>query len=317
MKMKPFFVSIHWLLLVKIIFIMLACSKAESNKEIQAKFDDRFPIDSSFQFPGYVVKDLRLREISGMAMSRNLSEAIWMHNDSGDEARIFLIDTKGVLIAQYNLIGINLRDAEDMAVGPGPLAHLSYIYLGDIGDNSGVNDVKYIYRFAEPNYLIPKKKGYAIANIDVIKFRYPDGRRDAEALMIDPLTKDLIVVSKREKRVHVYKAPYPQSTKEVILLEKIANLPVGDITAGDISANGQEILLKNYDNIYYWQRNQGESLEKTFSRNPVRLPYLYEQQGEAIAWRTDGKGYYTFSEKANQSHSNLFFYPRVEKIKDF
>jgi hypothetical protein len=41
-------------------------------------------------------------------------------------------------------------------------------------------------------------------------FQYPDGSRDAETLLLDPLTKDIYVISKREfEDIRVYRAPYP------------------------------------------------------------------------------------------------------------
>ena len=48
------------------------------------------------------------------------------------------------------LAGVENRDWEDIAVGPGPDASKSYVYVADIGDNEGQYQYKYIYRFEEP-----------------------------------------------------------------------------------------------------------------------------------------------------------------------
>jgi len=42
----------------------------------------------------------------------------------------------------------------------------------------------------------------------------------------------------------------------------------------------------------------------------TRLPYGKEPQGEAIAWDTEGKGFYTLSEERKQIPAKLYFYPR-------
>jgi hypothetical protein len=71
-----------------------------------------------------------------------------------------------------------------------------------------------------------------LAGAETIIFQYPDGDRDAETLMIDPRTKDLYVVSKREASARVYRAAYPQSSSETITLEQVATLPFGGVVAG-------------------------------------------------------------------------------------
>jgi len=68
------------------------------------------------------------------------------------------------------------------------------------------------------------------------------------------------------------------------------------VTAGDISKDGQQILLKNYQKVYYWQRANNEPIWQTMQRKPRELPYQVEKQGEAIGFTPNGKGYYTTSE---------------------
>jgi hypothetical protein len=79
--------------------------------------------------------------------------------------------------------------------------------------------------------------------------------------------------------------------------------------AGDISIN-DEILLKTYDNIYYWKRQQGESIYQTLAKQPKILPYKPEPQGESITWKTDGNGYFTLSERNGAIIPDLLFYKR-------
>ena len=68
------------------------------------------------------------------------------------------------------------------------------------------------------------------------------------------------------------------------------------ITAGDISRDGQQVLLKSYEKVYYWKRDNNEPIWQTMMKKPKELPYKFEKQGEAIGFTLDGKGYYTTSE---------------------
>src|SRR5690606_29311603 len=94
-------------------------------------------IDSLFSAPiskGKVEYN-EIKEASGLAASRRHSGMLWTHNDSGDEARIFLMTDNGKHAGEYFLEGVEALDVEDIAVGPGPVDGLSYIYLADFGDN--------------------------------------------------------------------------------------------------------------------------------------------------------------------------------------
>src|SRR5438477_10618464 len=89
-----------------------------------------------------------LTEASGVAASRNNAEVLWTHNDSGHPAVVFAIDTRGRLLGTYTLPGNT--DNEDIAIGPGPVTNVSYLYVGDIGDNSTARANIKVYQIPEP-----------------------------------------------------------------------------------------------------------------------------------------------------------------------
>jgi hypothetical protein len=285
-----------------------------------------------------LITDETLDEASGLAASIANPGYLWTHNDSGDEARILLIDTKGILKATVRIAHAKNRDWEDMAIGPGPEAGKNYLYLGDIGDNEAEHPIKYIYRIEEPVIDLAKTSDTTIQQVDVIKFEYPDGMRDAESLLLDPLTRDLFVISKRELRCNVYRLPYPQSTHELVTAEltidKIEFEPAnsGDtiktddgilikgyhpkfyyqIVGADISLSGEEVLVKSYSSVYYWKRQPNETIANVLQRPPTLLPYLPEPQGEAITFSHTGDGYYTINERMRGKEQTLIFYKRLE-----
>ena len=253
-----------------------------------------------------------VNEASGQAARRSNAGVLWTHNDSGDENRIFAINPQGKPLTTFLIAGVTERDWEDIAVGPGPIKGRQYLYVGDIGDNLSQYDVKYIYRIAEPEVKSGQPPAGAILNgAETIAFQYPDGKRDAETLMVDPQTKDIYIVSKRESNVRVYRAPYPQSKKQTITLQFVATLNLNNVVGGDISHSGDEVVITTYSAIYYWRKPLDEKSWKIFETEPVSVPYIPEPQGEAGGWRADGLGYYTISEEPAGIPSHLYFYPRL------
>ena len=260
--------------------------------------------------------DSKINEASGLVASRKNTNVLWTHNDSGGNPEVYLISDGGTTQATYRLAGARSRDWEDIAVGPGPVAGESYVYVGDIGDNNAQYPVKTVYRFVEP-LATDGSPNDVIRPVDAIRFVYPDGPRDAETLLLDPLTKDLYVLSKRDQFVHVYRAAFPQNTTSIDTLELLGQLPrqqVGileQLVGGDISADGKEVLLKSYVQVFYWRRTNGQtSLFDLLQTEPQVLTYQPEPQGEAIGFAADGSGYFTLSEAQSGLEPHLYFYPR-------
>ena len=255
------------------------------------------------------VTDKKLEEASGLAASSSNPGFLWTLNDSGNRAEVLLIDDKLNIRLTCTLHNIINRDWEDIAVGPGPEPGKNYIYVADIGDNMAIFPYKMIYRFEEPKFQEGTSQ-VTITKFDRVVFQL-DVKKDTESLLLDPKTKNLYVVSKREKPVYVYELKYPYSTTDTLTAEKIGSIPFGQIVAGDFSADGTEVLMKNYNNVLYWKLNN-EDLASALKRNPAIVPYEPEPQGESVTFARDGSGYYTISEKVKGEKSYLWFYPRVK-----
>lgn len=268
--------------------------------------------DSDAFLPGKRLAELsskKLEEVSGLGASEVNKGYLWTHNDSGNDAEVFLIDTALNIKLRCVLKGIQNRDWEDICVGPGPVKGKTYVYVADIGDNFAQYQLKFIYRFEEP-LLDPSKPDTVITDFDTITFQLAGERKDTESIMIDPQSKDLFVVSKREQPVHVYELKYPQSTNDTLTASDIGTLPLTGIVAADFSADRKEILMKNYVNVFYWKLTPNKSVADVLKENGKVLRYTEEPQGEAIAWSRDGKGFYTLSEKKKKEKSFLYFYQR-------
>jgi hypothetical protein len=252
------------------------------------------------------LQNKQMDEISGISASGIHEGIYYVHNDSGDTSRFFAITPKGNIKSVIYYKGdpkepLGARDVEDIAVGIGPVKGKSYVYMGDIGDNGAVRSYVTIYRLEEQKSWVGKDS-IINANAVPVHFRYPDGPRDAETLMIDPIEKLIYIVSKRTDSVTVYTTPLNFKGNDTLTLTMRCKLffngfkPFKWITAGDISKDGQQVLLKDYVKVYYWKRSNNEPIWKTMQRKPTELPYQAEKQGEAIGFTPNGKGYYTTSE---------------------
>lgn len=250
-------------------------------------------------------------EASGLTDSRTLPGYLWTHEDAGSDNRLFLINHEGTSIRGYVLPGLFNRDLEDIAVGGGPQEGISYLYLGDIGNNDANPGTTshHIYRMPE---LTGLEGSFAANDIARITYSYSEGTPDAETLLFDPVTKDIFVISKELEKTRLYRLPYPQSTNGVITAELLGQVPAVLLaTGGDISADGQEILVRTYTNIYYWKRKSGETIGQTLLREALKtLPYELEPQGEAVCFDREMKGYFTLSERRSAASVTLNYYKR-------
>ncbi|MBO0950984.1 PE-PGRS family protein [Fibrella forsythiae] len=248
----------------------------------------------------------QINEASGIADSRSMPGTLWVEQDGGSPAELALLGYDGHIQGKLAIPNATNRDWEDLTIGPGPQATVNYLYIAETGDNNGQYGNYAIYRLPEPKNLTD-----AVGPVEKINFKYPDGARDAETLLIDPQTRDLYVVSKRETKVHLYRLAYPQSTTSVITAELLGELPYTYVTGGAFSPDGSEVVIRTYTNIFYWSRKSGQSVADAMQLTAARdLPYRLEPQGEAICFDRQNKGYFTLSEKANGVNPTLNYYLR-------
>jgi hypothetical protein len=286
------------------------------------------------------VQSEALDELSGLAASRRNPGVLWVHNDSGDAPRVYALNERAQLLGACDIRGATERDWEDIAVGPGPDPNRSYLYLGDIGDNGGRRPEVVVYRVPEPKVDAATPFGrMTIGPADVLRFTYPDGPRDAETLLVDPLSRDLYVISKRDLVPRVYRAAYPQARPGPTRLEQVAVLPLGTFpTGGDVSPDGCRVIVRGMFQAALWDRPGGGGAPATprpaagkskesppgaavpqvedpvplwlaFSGPPQAIPVAPEPQGEAICFDCRGKGYFTISEG---KHPSLYYFGPAE-----
>jgi hypothetical protein len=228
------------------------------------------------------IDDPRVVESSGLVASRRHPGVLWTHNDSGDAARLFAVGRDGRVLATLRLADVRARDWEALALGRDDRGAPA-LFVGDIGDNQGVWPWVTVYRVAEPASLRD-----AIVPAERFRLRYPDGPRDAEALLVDPRGNRLYVASKGEAGGGLYRAPAALRGDRVNLLRRVGRVPPL-VTDGAFSPDGRTLVLRDYQAAHVYAASGGRLAT-------VALPL--QPQGESIAFSADGRSLLAGSEGA-------------------
>ncbi len=242
------------------------------------------------------LQDTDLKEISGVVASRRYPQVLWAHNDSRGGANVYAVNTDGILVATWSLEGVIAFDWEDIAAGPGPEEGVNYLYVGDIGDNFALRSEIVVYRFPEPDVI----QDGTVSEFETFRLSYPEPGLNAEALAVDPVTGDLIIITKdRDGPEDIWRAPGDELRDGLATrLEPLASLNLGnkiEVTAADITTNGDRIALRGYEDVWIWPRI-GLDLSETFAAEPCSAASPSEVQGEALAFDPATLNIYTVSE---------------------
>jgi hypothetical protein len=238
------------------------------------------------------VEDPTANELSGLVRSRSQPGLLWSHDDSGAGPVLYGLRTDGRVAARPTVSGAQAEDWEDIAAGPGPRGE-PLLYVGDIGDNRSARPAIDVYRLAEP-----RAGAAATAPAARLRLRYPDGAHDAEALLVDPLRGDLVIVTKVLGSARAYRASARLAAGSDTTLRAGPAIAMSLVTAGDVSADGRVVVLRGYDRVGVWVRRGRERLTTTLRRAPCLSPTSLagEGQGEAIALDRRGTSFLTVAE---------------------
>lgn len=188
-------------------------------------------------------------------------------NDSGDSGRVFVVDPRSGSTVGVTSWPSDPVDVEALApAGPGQ------VWVADIGDNRAVRDSVEVLR-------VPVGRGDVAATPTSYELVYPDGARDAEALVRHPLSGQLFVITKGIFGGTVYAAPPALRTDRPNRLVEVGEAP-GIVTDATFLPGGGGVVMRTYSQAYVadfpsWQ--------------PVTSWDLPAQdQGEGVAAAGDG-----------------------------
>lgn len=230
---------------------------------------------------------------------------LWINNDSGDTPRLHVVQDDGTFVGSLNVPGALAHDWEDIAIGPGPTPGVDYLYVADIGDNDSNRPYVTIYRFPEPSPAELESGPLASEDVVALDVQYPNGPRNAETLLADPITGGLYIVSKvpgGPSTVYSLPVPHRPGTTTTALL--VTNLEFGSgrlpgdgsAVGGDISADGSWVFVRTSTHAFVWPRAEATFLDETFASPPCAIELAFEAQGETLAASHDGRRFFTLSE---------------------
>jgi uncharacterized protein YjdB len=258
------------------------------------------------------IKDTEINEISGVASSYNNPGTFWVHNDSGDSPRIFLVDKSGNTLTVGTIANASANDWEDIASFQ--LNGTSYLVIADIGDNASARSQYSLYIIEEPK---PNTDGTYPSTFPILRrinFTYDTGAQNCESLAVDVQSGKIIMVSKTsyggtQKIRYVHQLPLSVASGTVTeVAQKIQQFgTIAEATTGmDISNDGRYAIIHTVlDGNFEFTRNQNETWAEAFVKEPRRIGIPEDRGFEAICYGTNGVDLYLMKEGLN---SPILFY---------
>lgn len=250
-----------------------------------------------------------VKETSGLIFYDN---AFWTINDSGNAPILYKLDTvTGNIIQRITVLNSTNVDWETLAQDE------DYIYIGDVGNNSGNRDDLGIYILTKAN--IPSS-GDASVNSSHISLTYSDypnvhvkrneNNFDCEALIT--IGDSLYLFSKDwgDNQTRLYRLPKtPGDYVAQLLYTYDAN---GLVTGADYNATAKEVTLIGYDKDtaipFFWLLfNYHDLVLFSGNKRRIDLVSIVSNQSEGITY-TEGKNGILSSEGTflNTQSSNNF-----------
>ena len=253
-----------------------------------------------------------ISELSGVAKSAQYEDVFWVHNDSGDEPRIFAIDIEGkVLIppflnGQYHgeqaergkepWPGLQIElaaniDWEDIAIDDGN------IYIADMGNNGNARRDLGIYVLTEPN----PRAIFRARPLQFIPVSYPDQdayppelwRFDSESIFVH---SGAIYVLTKHRGTGVFQLATGTNlyrltdwrTDQINVLEKIDSFDDAFFpTAADLSPNQEWLAVTGYTELWLFPKPESGDAWLSGEARRINLSMLTTGIAEALTWIDD------------------------------
>ncbi|MGH3736687.1 MAG: hypothetical protein ACRDT6_13910 [Micromonosporaceae bacterium] len=247
-------------------------------------------------------------EISGLVSTKNGYVAVADGSADGSEVlEVFDLDTK-CQVTERHSFQRNPFDPEDLAVSKD-----GTLWVADTGDNKLERETVALWKIS------PDRNQATIHRLT-----YPDGRHDAEALLIQPDGKPVIVTKDLNGGgvSGIYIANTPLQADKAVPLTKVGEFKVSNtgtggnrfgavgqrlVTGAALSADGTRAVVRTYADAYEWKVTGGNVVAALTKGKPVRTPLPGEPQGEAITFSQDGKTFVTATEATTTSESPRMF----------
>jgi hypothetical protein len=244
------------------------------------------------------IEDERLPELSGIVAT---DDGFIVINDSSDQSsrrRIFFLDDKCEVVDDVSYSGDGPRDTEDLVLSPDGKT----LWIADIGDNLKQRRTIGLWSMPVDGSKRPK----------IHRLAYPDGKHDAEALLLDGDGNPIIVTKEFGRPAGLYAPTTELKTEnfEGVPMRRVGEVTVppsdtsgttvgrlgrATVDGGAVAPGGSKVVLRTYTDALEWTVNGGDVVG-ALTGKPRVTPLPDEPFGEAITYSPDGKYFYTVSD---------------------
>ena len=294
--------------LVLAIFTLTACDMQTDEQPTET-----LTLPLTMERTGWLAAD-ELLEASGMQASFSREGDFFVHNDEGEPV-LYAIDQTGADHGSVLIVPAKNKDWEDITSVP--VDEGRWLVVGDISDNKAKRKSIKLYFVEEPK---PGEFDRYSGRLDLkhtISLKYPDGPRDCESMAFDPVSNQILLLSKRDKPARLYaidlETALTEGKAELAFLGAIASLRpptsrdrfkwggktdfISQPTGFDISSDGSYAVVITYRSLYRFRRKPGEDMISALQRKPDEVVGPPSIQNEAISFSADGKSIYVTTEK--------------------
>ncbi|MFC4068015.1 hypothetical protein [Actinoplanes subglobosus] len=256
------------------------------------------------------IADTEMTELSGIAVTKN-GFAVVNNGKEGVTPKIFFLNRECKKVKEASFDGTPL-DAEDIVLSPDN----DTLWIADIGDNNVRND---------PTNTRPHVALWSIpvsgnGKATIHRVSYPDGdKHDAEALIFDGDGTPLIVTKEIGAAAGIYKptAALKKNNTTPVPLERVGEITLSatetagnpiarignkTITGGAVTQSVSKVVLRTYTDALEWDVTGGNVLA-ALKKEPRTTGLPNEPLGEAIAYSSDGKLFYTVSDMSGDKET--------------
>lgn len=258
------------------------------------------PSSSPSPVPGQKVCDVNSDQlggdnntVTGLAATAKGYDAV---NDADQTVQVYQIGTD----CKVQPLVQDTRQPDtpaDLAVTPD-----GSVWVADIGDPQKQRDTVALWKFTGNNDGAQR-----------YRLSYPDGAKDAAALLVSPNGTPAIV-TKEPGVGRVYVPTAALNADQTVPLKLAGTIkltatgtPGGVLgttgqrvfTGGAVSPDGKKAVLRTYTDAYEWTVTGGDVATSVVKGKPVRTPLPNEPDGEAISYSTDGRYFLTMADGKN------------------
>ena len=195
-------------------------------------------------------------------------------------------------------------DPSDLAVGAG-----NTVFVADFGDAGAERATIALWKLASGN------------STSIFRMSYPDGAKDARALVLG--ANDVPVVITAKGAIYTPSgALKAEAQAPGTALKKVGQFtpPASDtanplgvvgtqmVTGAALSADRKKVVLRTFADAFEWDVPDGDIVKAITTGTPRRTPLPNESDGEAIAYSSDGKAFYTVSGQGGANGTSILRY---------